>query len=170
MKSSHLKQNMRDKNIYGFLLLETLISVAILALLTVAIFPNVSFLLLRATRAKYDAQATLLLQEGMEAAYNVLSTRQDWDAYLTNQNYKPVHNGTWMLTNGIDANLETRFRRRIVFSSVCRNPQNGEQNTQNCQIDPNSKIVTTEVEWTESDQPKQISAQLLLIKELQRSN
>lgn len=162
-----MTQGKLAKQSRGYLLLETLISIVMLGMIVVAVFPTVSFLVRRSKRSVYDTQASLLLQEGLEVAYNVFFTSSTWDAYLTDgRSYKPVHNGAWSLIEGTDVGLETRFDRTIVVNQVCRDAASkGEQVI--CPagtVDPNSKNVVTTVIWEENGLPKSITASLLLLR------
>ena len=168
-----LVQHLRYRNRKGFLLLESLLALTILGILMVSIFPTVSFMFKRQRRTKYDAQASLLLQEGIEVAYNVFSANSNWDLY-TSDVYKIVPTGTnltWSLEHGSEITLQTRFTREIRIVPVCRNAVHERvdwnPDTGSCPaasaVDPGSRAVRTKVSWDEPG-AKPLIAELLLTK------
>lgn len=156
----------------GFLVLEAIISIAILSVVLVTVLPSFNFLLTRARRSQNETQATLLLQEGLEVAYHVFATSHNWDGYTIGTSYIPVHNGTWELVAGVDVDLETLFTRKIEIQAVCRNPSTGVQmNLPSCstthpRFDDTSRLVVTTVSWNESGKNQELTAKLLVTQQM----
>lgn len=158
---SNKKRNLSS----GYLILEALISIVILGVLVVSIFPTINFMLRRGRRSKYDAQASVLLQEGMEATYNIFTS--NWDAYTPGDyDVIPAFNGTsytWTLEPPTGIPHEARFTRIIKVEQVCRDGSGNVIEVAGCPPDANSKKITTTITWDEPGaQP--ISAKLLLVK------
>ncbi len=152
----------------GFLILETLISVVLLGIIVVSIFPTLNFMLMRVKRSSFDAQASQLLQEGTEISQNVLFS--GWDNYYTGVTYHPVLNlaeNIWELEPGPESGIEGKFDRSIELISVCRIPNNpSAYTTGDCLnsyvLDPFSLVVRTTVSWPESGRIEKIQSNLLL--------
>ncbi len=158
----------------GFLILESLLAIVIFGILIVSIFPTINFMFKRMHRTKYDAQGSLLLQEGMEVAYNVFSANSDWSLYPVGADkiYKPIRIGaleTWGLELGNEGLLQTRFTREIVIVEVCRNAAGERISTPLSGLcapgtaDASGRIVRTTVTWDEPG-AKPLQAELLLTK------
>ena len=166
-----LQQRVRRSRL-GFLILEAIIAIGILSIVLVTVFPSLNFFLKRARRSQNETQATLLLQEGQEVAYHVFSTTPNWDVYTIGATYIPVHNGMWELIAGVEANLETLYTRKIEIQAICRNPSSGEQmNIPSCsathpQFDATSRLVVTTVSWEENGTSQELTAELLVTKQL----
>lgn len=159
--------------IKGFLLIEALVAVAVFGMVTISVIPIVTFMFNRSGRSRIEQDASLLLQEGMEVAYNVYSTNFNLD--LANGDYKPTleyvgpspDDYQWTLSPGVDTELETRFERKVNVASVCRGEDGEIDQSANCSypstVDPNSKMITTSVSWQENGVDKSLSAQLLVV-------
>jgi len=155
----------------GYIVLEALLSIVVLSMVVLSVFPMLSFLLKRSERSRYEARAGVLLQEAMEISYNVLLS--GWDSY-TEGEYKPALDAVtnrWVLVSGEDTNLETRFSRSIKISYVCRNLEGGkpidpeifEPNPCPGILDAKSKWIKTTVSWDEAGEVKKTSANLLAL-------
>ena len=170
---------MRNIDTYrrGFLIIEALIALVMLGMIIVTVFPTVNFMLKRSRRTRYDAQASLLLQEGQEVAYHVFANSTNWDMYTTGVSYKPVHNGSWALIQGEDTLLETRFSRTIIIQPVCREKTSHRQaavsectlHPTDYEIDGTSRIARTSVSWDDISGKQTLIADLLLIKILNQN-
>lgn len=155
----------------GFLILETLIAIVIFSLVAFSLFATISFLQIRTQKSRYDAEASILAQEGTEIAHNALFA--DWGGYV-NGTYFPAFNASeddWILLPGEEADLQTRFTRYITISDVCRDTVTGEQiesyyDSGVCtgEIDDNSKLISTTIQWQEDENEKSITARLLSFK------
>lgn len=148
----------------GAILLEGLLAIVVFSMVIFALVPMLSFLLRRSERSKYEAAAALLLQEGQEVAYSVISS--DWN--IATGTYKPALGQSqgkkqWRLSTGQDQNLETRFGRKITVANGCRNAKGELQQSCTLGQDQNTKIVTTEVSWEENDAQKKLTATLILV-------
>lgn len=148
----------------GFLIIEVLLAIVILSMIFLTLFSMLSFLTNRTERSKYDAQASSLLQEGVEVARNSL---------LLNWNRNPgkyyplfdVDSSRWTLMPGQEGLLQGRFTREVVVSSVCRgNPEGVEADCATHAADPQSKAVTVKISWKEADSDKSITARLVLFQ------
>lgn len=152
----------------GFLIIETLISLVILGIIVVAVFPTLNFMLTRIKRTGFDSQAGQLLEEGMEVSYNVVMS--DWDNYYTAVTYHPVLNDishTWELSPGSETMIEGKFDRSIVLLPVCRITNDpAPYTTGDCTapyaLDPHSLVIRTTVSWTERGDSQKIQSELLL--------
>lgn len=165
MQPEFFKNNRR-----GYLIFEALIAIVILGIFAVSIFPVISFQLKRSKLSQHDIEAASLLQEGMEVAYNVFASA-DWDtaysAYDPHLFYRPALNsGRWVLTDGVETNLNGLFKRQIQLENICRETD-GDIKTA-CNVgdteDPKSKKVTVTLTWQENAQNRKITADLLLVK------
>ena len=153
----------------GALLLEIVISFVILGMVSAVFFPAIVTLVKRSHQLKHAAVAAAILQEGMEATYNVfLSGWSGWEEGV----YHPVvvvGPGTkhWTLISGEETALETRFTRRLEISNICRNPRTGDIRP-NCgngeSIDEYSRLVTETVIWSESGQTRQLTTSWVVAK------
>jgi Tfp pilus assembly protein PilV len=159
---------MSKKHIKGYLILEALISIVILTFVVLSLFSSISFVVLRTEKSKYDSEASLLMQEGIEVAYNVLLS--NWERYTSNT-YYPAPNVTtneWDLVEGTETNIKTRYTRSITFSKVCRKPD-GEIVAPSASgicaagsVDQHSRMIKTLVEWKEGTETKKAETELLV--------
>ena len=152
----------------GYILLEAILAIAVFAMVVFSVVPMISFLLRRSARSAYETRAAALLQEGMEATYNIHVS--NWDAYPIDGTYHPGKsvNNRWILFQGEQNNLETLFTRSITIKRPCRNNGNGELLQNQDAVctgirDPNSRIVTTTITWEEEGKQNSIEAKLLLV-------
>ncbi|EKD62350.1 MAG: hypothetical protein ACD_52C00209G0008 [uncultured bacterium] len=155
----------------GFILLEALISIVILSMIAFSILPIVGFLIRRSERSKYEGRASLVLQEGIESAYNVLIS--DWDGYpdgdysvFVDMTFSPV---AWELvpTTGVDENIDTVFSRSVNIKTICRNISTGiNVGFAPCSPvsheDQSTRVVESAVFWMEEGQAKEIRGSLLV--------
>lgn len=158
---------------FGFTLLEVLIAFGYLAIVVATFLPLLSWLISRSRASAYDAAASLVLQEGMEVGYNVLTGEfdADWLRYPEGV-YHPAVDMTvspevWTLLPDEQIGVEARYDRRIEITGVCRDQVTGERLTGECLInsptrDNNSKVLKTTVEWREQGRDKSVSAELLV--------
>jgi type II secretory pathway pseudopilin PulG len=157
---------------YGYLILETLISSALLGVIVVAIIPTINFMLLRSKRAIVDTQAALVAQTGLEATYHIFLNLSDWNTYSAGTSYQLLTNlenpisPKWELAalpSGSTQMIQSKYERTITISTVSRDINTGAQLATGT-IDPNNRKITTTVSWTQAGIKKQISAELLLTK------
>ena len=171
----------------GITLLEVVLSIAMLVIIFVSVYPVVGWLITRSRELKYDSQAAIVLQQGAEVAYNVFL--HDWQTFGEG-NYRygitrvdaanPSSPDGWTLVPMASGEVDEvgMFGRVIHISAVCRlvngtgqdqgKLQVPPQPNPNCNsgyaIDPDSKLVTTSVDWRENSSPKHIEATLLISK------
>ena len=162
-------------NRQGFSLIEVLVALAMLSIIMATFFPLLGWLISRSRASIYDAQATLVLQEAMESAYNVMAGNwdDDWEDYPEGI-YHPAADVTstpevWVLLPGPESGVEARFNRQIEITAVCRDQGNGERNNGACPPtaetrDNNSKMMVATVDWMEGGRVKSLSANLLVVK------
>lgn len=155
----------------GFTLVEILVSITMVVIFAMAVFPIISWLTVRSRQFQYSTQAGELLQEGMEATYNVMLSTSNWGDFADGMVYHPAVDTTggsdkWSLELNEEQNLETRFKRRITMSSICRNKDTGEvvDCIEGSIIDNSSRRVTVWVGWIENQADKHVQAQLFLTK------
>ncbi len=155
----------------GFMLIEALISVVILSMIAFSVLPIVSFLVRKSERSKYEGRAAIILQEGIEAAYNVLIS--DWNSYpdsnyslFTDTTYTPV---TWELisTDGPDENIDTLFARSLTVRTLCRNISTGINMgfapcSSDSHEDQSTRLIESSVTWEEDGLNKELSGTLLV--------
>jgi len=155
----------------GFLIIETLIAIVIFSLVAFSLFSTISFLQIRTQKSRYDAEASLLLQEGTEITHTIVFS--NWEGYLDGV-YFPAFDAddeSWVLLEGEESGIKTRFTRNIRLVSVCRDTITGLQIADyeqsgvcSGEIDANSKIIVTTVDWREDDKDKSVTARLLAYK------
>jgi type II secretory pathway pseudopilin PulG len=156
----------------GYLMVEVLISVVIFIMIVLSVFSTIGFITVRSQRSRLDTQASLILQEEMEVAYNVFL--DGWRDYSSGFYYPALSVGgptgnSWVLVSGKESGVETRFERWVEVSDVCRKPRAaanpGERvDCSGGELDLNSRMVKGIVEWTEREENKRIEADLLLVK------
>ncbi|QQS39037.1 prepilin-type N-terminal cleavage/methylation domain-containing protein [Candidatus Woesebacteria bacterium] len=159
---------MKDNNIKGFLIIETLIAIVIFSLVGLSLYASIGMLEVKTQKSKYDSGASLLVQEGVEIAHNAIIG--DWDGYSDGL-YHPAYDedeDSWILVTGEENNLQARFTRSIKLISVCRHVDTGARiedyelnNICSGEIDVNSRIIETSVKWIESGNEKAVTARLL---------
>ncbi len=156
---------MKKKN--GYFLIEALLSIVIFAMLILSVFSMISFLQRRTVRSSFEADAVLLLQEGMEIAHSVILS--DWNGYPDNI-YFPVFdatNNSWILLPGEETGLEARYNRKIEIKRVCRASGTGEilEDNSPClgALDPASRVAVASVWWDEDGKTRELSARLLVL-------
>lgn len=153
---------MTKKLLPGFTLLEVIISITMLLILTVVIYPTIAWINVRNNRINYDNNASLLLQEGNEVAYNVLLG--NWSGIGSGTYMKTEASGKWNLTSAVnETNIQGRYTRIIAISNICRNLSTGAQEACGT-VDANSKKVTTTVSWTDKGAIKNISSDFVVFK------
>ncbi len=154
----------------GTTLLEVLISLAILGILMGSFFPTVAFLTRQSRKFQYDSEASSVLQEGMEIAYNVFLT--NWNAVSDTGTYHPVLNASvdpniWGLEPD-EKMVRSRYTRKIEVFRVCRNLSSGQQKTGECisgnDYDLNSRLIKTTVIWKENQVDREIASELLITR------
>jgi prepilin-type N-terminal cleavage/methylation domain-containing protein len=157
----------------GFTLLEVIIAIAMLTMLSASFLPITAWLTVRSRTYQYDSQASLVLQQSMETAYNVLISVWDgsWATFPAGVYHPAIDTGInpnqWTLVPGQEYGVETRFDRQIEIGPVCRNPTTGKLSesypcTGSNVEDSNSKVIKTTVSWKEAGKDKNVTAQLLV--------
>jgi prepilin-type N-terminal cleavage/methylation domain-containing protein len=161
-----------EKSHRAFTLIEVLVAMAVMLIVVATILPTVSWLISRSAYLKYDAQAGVLLQEGMEVAYNLAAA--DWDNFTTSFPdgvYHPAVDVTtepnmWTLVFGPESGLEARFERQVSVSPVCRDGATGGIVAGECGSgsvwDSASKLLTVSIKWQENQSDKEINSTLLV--------
>lgn len=151
----------------GYFLIEALLSIVIFSMLILSVFSMISFLQRRTVRSSFEAEAVVLLQDGMEIARSTLLA--DWNGY-PNNTYFPVFDvsaNSWTLIPGEEEGLEARYSRKIVVKKVCRDGDTGEilDYGSVClgAIDLVTLEVVTTVWWDEGGQEREVSARLLVL-------
>ncbi len=168
----------------GFTLIDTLISIGIIAILVSSIYPLIALMIVRNRQAQYGTEAALLLQQTQESAYNVFLT--NWNAYSTGR-YTVTSvsspQNAWQLQSlaaGATELVKNRYSRALIVSAWCRNTNDGTlqkpAQTDACVTEPSftltcnsgyvadthSRVLTSIVKWDENKQTKCISNSLLI--------
>jgi hypothetical protein len=161
---------MRKKS--GFTVVEVMLSITIMTMVAVAVFPIVGFLVSRGRNFVNENRAGFLLQEGMEVTYNVFLGQWDesWLRYPEGIYHPAVEvdsgQNEWILLTGLQNGLETRFSRQIEIFKVCRDSASGEMVSFPCfganVWDKKSRLVKTTVYWQEGGKVESVSSDLLL--------
>ncbi len=148
-----------DKTKNGFLIVEVLVAVGIMAALSVAIFGVTTVYLKSSTSVRETMQANMLGQETMEAIrsfrdsilWNNDDAQNQYDGLgvvATGVNYHAEKSGDnppkWMLVQGNETVGE--FTRRAVFENVQRDGNNIITQSGGT-ADPDTKKVTVAVSW-----------------------
>lgn len=165
------------KKTKGFTLIEVLVSFAMLAVIAAAIFPIVGWLVSKSSHYKFDSEAAEVLQEGMEASYNIMLASNDWSLLPSgNFNQTPIDlhveqvagvGDSYEWTFGLDkVTVNAQFERWTTISPVCRDAVSGERI--DCvsadTVDLNSRLITTFVTWIENGETKLVKSELLVVK------
>lgn len=159
----------------GFTIMEVMLTIALLGIMVSIFFPMLSFLIAKSNYLSYRSEAGLVLQEGIEVTYNTLLGNWDDDfiIYTEGNPYHPYVDlavGKWSLSTGAETGVEGRFDRSITLSKVCRDPSSGNwsESSGGCTTplvwDKNSKLIRTEVQWTENGVVNNQKLQLLVVK------
>jgi hypothetical protein len=146
----------------AYILLEALISAALLVIVVVSIIPIINSIVRTSNQYDYDSSANLILSQSIEIAYNDLLS--NWDSPLfrstnlatskyfnvdmnpLNTNLTPVSSSTW-------ETIDIKYTRQLTIDRVCRNTS-GEDTRDNCasgSIDSKSKLITGRVKWTNAN-------------------
>lgn len=166
---------MRDKirNQRGYLAVEAMMAVVIFVVMVIGLFSAVGFLATRARGAGSDTEAGLIMQEGIEVGYNILMT--GWMRFGEGE-YFPARStverggkGEWVLLPGKENGVKAKYARWIEIERVCRIPVGEEQAGErtNClggEIDLNSRLIRSVVEWEEEGEWKRIEEELVVAK------
>lgn len=161
-------------NTKGYLVIEVLIAVVVFTMVALSVFSTISFSLVRAEKSQYTADASLLVQEGIEATYNVMLARD-----ITNGSYRvargaripPLTGVAWDVVPATsETDIQTMFTRVVQVLPVCRQTGNGELmdvDGFSCPTgsvtDTNARIIRSEVRWQESGHDKQLEGSLLVL-------
>lgn len=148
----------------GFSIIEVILSVAIASIVSATLLPTIGWLSVKSAQSKSNQEASLLLQEGIEIAYNTLLT--EWD--VADGEYHPavlvdgLGRSVWTLGAGSEGLLQAKYQRRLEVESVCRDTNTGEEDADGCVEDQSSKRVVSSVVWTERGIEKRLESQLLV--------
>jgi len=160
----------KSSNNEGYLLIGALISVVLFVMVTVSLFSPLTYILVRSERSRSDSEASLILQEGIEVAYNVLMS--DWKGYGEGEYYPAVAylagREVWAMMPGREDGVRTKYSRWVELEKVCRRPKGSKDAGEivSCgegEVDENSQVVRGVVEWKEKGEEKRIEAELLVI-------
>lgn len=147
----------------GYLLLEILIATVIFGVLIASVVPTLGFLMKRVVRTNDDIAAQLILQEGIETAYNVITTH--WNAYPDGLYVASVDttgpSPIWTLVEGSEDKLQAKYSRTISIEHVLRNETTGKIGAGI--VDSNSRIIVSDVSWKTGGKMQKVSARLLVV-------
>jgi Tfp pilus assembly protein PilV len=139
----------KNKNSYGFALVEIMICCAILSTITIALLSYAQKGLELSNLSLRQTQAIYLLEEGAEAIKtfrddnwtNISSLTLDTNYYFTYD----TSSGVWSLSQ-TPSMINGMFTRTVVTSSVNRD-SNDDIVTSGGSVDTGSKLVTINVSW-----------------------
>jgi type II secretory pathway pseudopilin PulG len=133
----------------GFLLMDVLVAAAFMGIITVTLFPTVAFLLRRNTATQATVEANLLIQEGIETAYNIFSL--NWNAYPAGE-YSTALDTTfdppqYILVSPPTTDLiEARYTRIVTIEDVKRINTDGNE-----YVDAKSRKIISKVMWKDTN-------------------
>ena len=139
MKTNNTKKNK------GFSIIEVVIACSIISICVFALMSSAGKSIQVSNQALRQAQATLLIEEGVEAVKSIRDN--DWDN-ISNLNldtdYYLSFNSLWSLNN-TPSNIDDIFTRKIVLSAVDRD--SNDDIASSGSNDPGTKKVTVTVSW-----------------------
>jgi type II secretory pathway pseudopilin PulG len=135
----------------GFLLIEMVVTISVIIVIVSSILTLYSFVFNNERRENNKLQASLLAQEAMEAVSFV--ARYDWNEMQDGTWHPEIEDAVWKLDTGSEL-LDNRFTRSIVIDPVSRaQTSNGHAYGEIVAVggtdDPETKLVTVMVTWTE---------------------
>lgn len=149
----------------GFLLIEVLLAIVILSLIFVTLFTSLSFLTNRTDRAKFDAEASDLMQQAVEVTRAYMTS--NWES-VDPGNYKLVFDGVanrYVPRSGDEPLLKGRYTRSIYVSQVCRGSGGIEEEcVAGSNIDEKSKKIEVSLIWNEVGIQKEANTSLLVYR------
>ncbi len=146
--------------------MDVLLAAAFLGVITITLFPTVAFLMRRSTITQGTVEANLLVQEGIEIAYNAYAI--NWTAYDVGTYVTAFDNNTKTyildpLIPGVnDDPLEAKYTRTITVENVSRTGAPEWKQDPTGTVDPKSKKITTTVQWKQGETTVSQQASLLL--------
>lgn len=151
----------------GFFLIDVLVAVTIVGVLFITLMPTLSFLLQRSKSTRESVEASLLLQEGIEVAYNMCSSnfteRCKDGSYVV---FTDTSSDTPLLTleeSDTSETLEAKYKRTITIQSIKRETTKGLQSdTTDAVVDPKSKKIVSAVTWTSGTHEQSVDTSLLV--------
>jgi prepilin-type N-terminal cleavage/methylation domain-containing protein len=149
----------------GFTMIEVLIAIVIMTVVLLSVFSIIKSTEVRTQASDYATDMTILAQNGIEIASDNL--KNNWDA-ITPGDYKATFedgSNTWTLSPGEEVGLESKFTRKIIIASICRDTHGEIIQSDPCSgaVDSNSKMIKVSVGWMNSKLGDPITAELLVI-------
>lgn len=136
-----------NKNKIGFILSEAVVSVSIIAGFVIVILGVNTFYFNIAVYNKQPLQASLMLEEGIEALKFLRDS--SWGNNIGNKNintnYYLIFNNGWSLGTSLVQN--DIYTRTINLQNVYRNA-NDDIDQNGAVLDPNTKLITINVSWS----------------------
>lgn len=135
----------RQKNNNGFSLIEVVITCAIITICVFALMSSASKSIQVSGQALRQAQATLLIEEGVEAVKTIRDN--DWTTISNlniSTNYYLSFNNIWSLST-TPSTVDGIFTRKVVISAVYRD-SNDDIATSGT-LDTGTKKVTVTTSW-----------------------
>jgi type II secretory pathway pseudopilin PulG len=155
----------------GFAIVETLISIAIIALLLIGFEVLISQAIKMNRVNRTELKASLYLQEAIEIAKDL--ELSDWDT-LTGSSctssdvcYPVDSGGAWTLSNGLESLDSGSYVRELYVEDVCRDDSGFPNNIVDCPgsfNDPNTKKVVATVQWDDSFRSRNLSLEAYVYK------
>lgn len=146
--------NKKNKNNFGFGIIEIIIGSAIISLSFLGLMAVANISLKVLEENSHNLKAAFLLEEGIEAVKILRDT--DWSQNIatlsTGTNYYFEFNGTtWQATTN-NTYIDGLFERRFVVENVYRD--SNDDIAASGTVDPNTKKITVYVSWPEKGATK----------------
>lgn len=139
--------NKRNKNIFGFSIIEIIIGAAIISLAFLGLMSVANISLKILEENSHNLKANFLLEEGIEAIKILRDSgwNQNIATLNTGTNYYFEFNGsTWQTTTN-NVYIDGLFERKIIIENVYRD--SNDDISSSGTLDPNSKKVIVYVSW-----------------------
>lgn len=144
-----MKHFLKLKKNKGFLAVEILVAISIIAVSVLAAMTVAQKSISLSRQSFHISQASFLLEEGAEAVRVLRDTNWTNVSNLnTTTDYYPLFDGnTWTLS--VSASKVGIFTRKINMQNVNRNASNGNIISSGGTLDPDTKLFIVTVSWPE---------------------
>lgn len=138
-------------------LLETVLAVAVLAIILTGFVQSIIGFSRTEIKAKYRSESALAAQEGIEVAYNL--ARTDWDQFSQLDGiFHPVINSQSVsLESGSKAlEINSQLQRSITITQA-RRDSNTDVISDSGNLDPNTRRIESSVYWGNGSKDKKVT-------------
>jgi len=137
----------KKKNlVWGFTIIEVLVACVIITATTLALMSATSKGIELSNRALRQGQASMLMEEGVEAVKSIRDT--NWttiSSLILNTNYYLSFASIWTLSTTPVSQIDEIFTRKVIFSAV--NRDSNDDIASSGALDAGIKRVNVIVEW-----------------------